>query len=96
MDYGSHLKKQHKNPSRRSSHYAKQSKFEGSNRQLRGKILKLLIASPGKARKFSAPTVGDLAKSLNISKQKIAPVVAQLCADGFVIQKKSKLFIANS
>ena len=46
MDYGAVLKKQEKNPSRKSKHYAKQSQFEGSNRQLRGKILRLLIQAP--------------------------------------------------
>ncbi len=40
MDYGSHLKAQHPNPSRRSKHHAKQSKFEGSLRQVRGAILR--------------------------------------------------------
>lgn len=42
MDYGSHIKKLHKNPARRSAHYAKQSKFEGSLREVRGAILKML------------------------------------------------------
>ena len=42
MDYGSHLKKLHKNPSRASAHYTKQSKFEGSLRQVRGAILREL------------------------------------------------------
>ena len=46
MDYGSHLKKLHKNPSRQSAHYAKQSKFEGSQRQVRGAILRVLHAGP--------------------------------------------------
>lgn len=46
MDYGSHIKSQHPNPSRRSKHHSKQSKFEGSSRQLRGKILKLLLKGP--------------------------------------------------
>jgi len=40
MDYGAHLKKTHPNPSRRSRHHVKQSKFEGSLRQVRGAILK--------------------------------------------------------
>lgn len=43
MDYGVYLKKNIPNPSRRSKHYTKQSKFEGSDRQIRGKIIKLLI-----------------------------------------------------
>ena len=43
MDYGSHLKKLLPNPSRRSAHHIKQSKFEGSNRQLRGRILRFIM-----------------------------------------------------
>lgn len=43
MDYGTMLKKQVGNPSQRSKHYTKQSKFEGSRRQLRGRVLKLLL-----------------------------------------------------
>ena len=43
MDYGVHLKAAHGNPSRKSSHYARQSRFEGSDRQMRGRILKVLV-----------------------------------------------------
>lgn len=46
MDYGTYLKATSGNASTRSKHYAKQSKFAGSRRQIRGKILKLLIAGP--------------------------------------------------
>lgn len=42
MDYGVFLKQQCKNPSRKSAHHAKQSKFEGSHRQIRGAILRAL------------------------------------------------------
>ncbi len=45
MDYGVMLKKTVVNPSRKSKHYAKQSKFEGSDRQIRGIILKILTKS---------------------------------------------------
>jgi len=43
MDYGVYLKKQLPNPSRRSKHHTIQSKFKGSERQIRGKIVKILI-----------------------------------------------------
>lgn len=43
MDYGSVLKKLVPNPSKKSKYYAKQSKFVGSVRQVRGEILRLLI-----------------------------------------------------
>lgn len=42
MDYGSHLKKLHKNPARKSKSYVRQSKFDGSVRQVRGAILRAI------------------------------------------------------
>jgi len=50
MDYGVHLKKLHANPSRKSKHHTKQSKFEGSDRQIRGVIIKLLTEHPSLER----------------------------------------------
>ncbi len=46
MDYGSYLKQQGKGSIARSKHYTKQSKFEGSPRQIRGRILRVLAARP--------------------------------------------------
>lgn len=43
MDYGAFLGKLPTNPNLKSKHYTKQSKFEGSLRQTRGKILKILL-----------------------------------------------------
>jgi len=42
MDYGTALKKTVQNPNRKSTSYARQSPFEGSDRRIRGLILKLL------------------------------------------------------
>lgn len=42
MDYGSHLKATVGNLNKASSHYAKQSKFHGSRRQVRGRVLRAL------------------------------------------------------
>lgn len=42
MDYGTHLKATVGNASRASKHYARQSEFHGSARQLRGHVLRLL------------------------------------------------------
>lgn len=44
MDYGVMLKQTVGNLSRKSSTYRKQSRFEGSDRQLRGRILDLLLS----------------------------------------------------
>lgn len=42
MDYGAMLKKLTPNPGRKSAHYTRQSPFEGSDRQVRGMILRML------------------------------------------------------
>lgn len=46
MDYGAHLKSTAGNHARRAKIYAKQSKFEGSVRQVRGKVLQVLRSGP--------------------------------------------------
>lgn len=46
MDYGSYLAKTVPNPNRQSKHYAKQSKFEGSLRQIRGQVVRELTKGP--------------------------------------------------
>jgi len=46
MDYGTFLKQTLSNPSRRSAHHVRQSRFEGSNRQLRARILRFIIRGP--------------------------------------------------
>lgn len=43
MDYGAMLKKESGNASRRSAHYKTQSRFQGSKRQLRGAVVRLLL-----------------------------------------------------
>ena len=46
MDYGAHLAVAVPNPNRRSKHYARQPQFEGSDRQIRGAIVRLLLEFP--------------------------------------------------
>ena len=43
MDYGAVLGRRIPNPNRRSTHYHRQPAFEGSDRQLRGRVLELLL-----------------------------------------------------
>lgn len=43
MDYGTYLVANTENPNKRSRHYVAQSKFEGSDRQIRGVLLKRYI-----------------------------------------------------
>lgn len=47
MDYGSMLKRAHDNPSRRSRHHTRQPVFQGSRRQLRAAVLRVVLDRPG-------------------------------------------------
>jgi len=42
MDYGAFIKKMYGNPNTRSRHHAKQSAFKGSDREIRGAIIRIL------------------------------------------------------
>lgn len=44
LDYGAYLKRSVPNPSRRSRGHARQSRFEGSHRQKRAELLRVLLA----------------------------------------------------
>ena len=58
LDYGAHLKKTVPNPSRRSKTYARQSKFEGSRRQKRAEVVRILLdAQAAGGMALSAPEV---------------------------------------
>lgn len=65
MDYGALLKRSHSNPSRRSSRHVKQSRFEGSNRQLRSLILRAVLESPGLAASDVASRLGADPEAVN-------------------------------
>lgn len=47
LDYGAHLKSVVANPSRRSAHHTRQSTFEGSRRQKRAELVRVVLAEPG-------------------------------------------------
>jgi A/G-specific adenine glycosylase len=87
MDYGVTLKKQFKNPSRNSTRYKKQVPFECSNRQLRGKIISLILTNP----EITEP---DLTQRLQADPQLIARNLQKLEAEGFFKRNQAKFVIA--
>ena len=78
MDYGSYLKSVNPNPSRASKHHVKQTKFEGSKRQLRGAVLKQLMNSPA--------TLAHL--ETNIPDERLQVVLEDLASEGLITQNK--------
>jgi A/G-specific adenine glycosylase len=79
MDYGVYLKQSLPNPSRKSKHHTKQSKFQGSDRQIRGAILRALLEH----KKLVFDQVLGLLKSTE--EQRIRDIIQTLVKDGLIV-----------
>jgi A/G-specific adenine glycosylase len=80
MDYGSYLKKEGKGSNSKSKHYIKQSKFKGSDREIRGQILKQLILK----KKLS---LVELKKVIKTEPARIVEQVDSLLIEGLIVKK---------
>jgi A/G-specific adenine glycosylase len=78
MDYGSYLGKTRENPNRRSRQYKKQSPFEGSVRQVRGKVLSYLVRNGN-------TLTSNIYSEIDLPQERIDPVLASLAAEGFIV-----------
>jgi len=87
MDYGVMLKKEYENPNRRSAHYQKQSPFHGSDRQVRGMLIKILTRQ-------SCVSEREIMEKLQISSDKLKNNLAQLLKEGFIKRRREKYTIA--
>lgn len=81
MDYGAHLKKLHKNPSRRSRHYTTQSKFEGSDRQIRGAIVRELTKNSQS---------GKALRQLSSDHKRVEAQIEKLIQEGLIQKRKRR------
>lgn len=81
IDYGVMLKKKFPRRNKKSAHYKKQSSFKGSNRELRGQMLKLLLKYAPPHRKISEKF---LSRTLNISLAKVRANLMQFKKEGLV------------
>ena len=87
MDYGVILKKEFHNViNHRSKHHAVQSKFEGSERQIRGMILRLLTQE-------KQVTFQVLCQLIDREPDRIERNLQALCKEGFVQQGNGKFFL---
>lgn len=74
MDYGAYLKKSGIKRNLQSKHYVKQSKFEGSKRQVRGEVLRQLSAKQQTLKQLS----------VNIPDKRLTSVVDDLLQEGLI------------
>jgi A/G-specific adenine glycosylase len=86
MDYGTMLKREHGNPNQRSAHYTRQSPFENSNRQVRGRIVKALVE--GKPL-----TAERIAQAIGMDAERVRTSLADLEKEGFIRKKGRSFFV---
>jgi A/G-specific adenine glycosylase len=80
MDYGSMLKKKVVNPNRRSAHYTRQSAFQGSDRRIRGIILRTIL------RKAST-TEEDLLKEIGAGQGRLTGILKKMGEEGLIKER---------
>jgi A/G-specific adenine glycosylase len=88
MDYGSALKNTVPNPNKRSAHYTRQSKFVGSDRQIRGMILRSLVTNPQQDEQ-------KLVRSISVSEDRAHKVIDRLAKEGFISRNGTTLMIGD-
>jgi A/G-specific adenine glycosylase len=86
FDYGACLKKTI-NPSRKSAHHVVQSKFKGSTRETRARILRVLLQGPHTEKKLCEL----LQKDIEVTRT----VLIQLEKEGLVHKKRNQYTIAE-
>jgi A/G-specific adenine glycosylase len=87
MDYGVMVKKESQNANKRSAHYQKQAPFEGSDRQIRGMILRALtMESPISQR--------EIVRRLGMDPERVKKNLIQLQKEGFLKERRNQFTIA--
>ncbi|MDA1334903.1 MAG: A/G-specific adenine glycosylase [bacterium] len=87
MDYGAMAMAKIPNPNRRSRHYQKQSRFEGSRRQVRAGIVKVLLASNGMSKRAIKARVK--------TKHDVEGILEDLKKEGFLQFKNNRYTVNN-
>lgn len=88
MDYGVMLKKTHPELNKKSAHYRKQSKFKGSNREIRGEILKILL-------KEKALKEMDIIQKIDKNPERVKKILNIMLKEGFIKQNDQKYIISG-
>lgn len=87
MDYGVFLKSHLTNPTRNSTTYAKQSRFEGSNRQVRGRIVRILLEG--------SQTMAGLVAGTGTTEEVVTKALETLIHDGIVACEGDRYMIVS-
>jgi A/G-specific adenine glycosylase len=86
MDVGPALKNTIPDPNKKSAHYTRQSKFVGSDREIRGMILRSLVTNPQQDEK-------ELVRSISVSWERVQKAIDRLADEGFISRNGTTLMI---
>lgn len=86
MDYGAALKRANRSITARSAHHVKQKPFKGSDREVRGAIIRILSSQP---RGLAGPSLRRFLQQHD--PQRIQRLVEKLLAEGLIEKKKGRL-----
>jgi A/G-specific adenine glycosylase len=86
MDYGTSLKRSVGSLSTRSAHYRRQGRFEGSDRQVRGAILRALVEK-------DRVSVRDIAAGTGFGAEAVKRNLGKLCEEGVIRKEGGYYFI---
>lgn len=79
MDYGAYLKKTTGNATKRSKTYSKQKAFKGSDRQVRGRIIRILLSQQ--------QTLEQLGESTGENRERLTGILGKMVQEGLVAQR---------
>ncbi|SRR5260221_8883067 len=88
MDYGVFLKSRKTNPSRKSAHYSKQSKFEGSDRQIRARIVKFITENEHVSH-------DQVLSMIDKDMSRVEKIIDKLVAEDFIKKSVNNVYSLN-
>lgn len=97
LDYGYHLKQTLPNPSRRSRSHVRQSRFEGSHRQKRAAVVRLLLDARATGEGLSPAEAASALTALetaagrdSVDEAYAREILAQLECEGFCHEQRGR------
>lgn len=98
LDYGATLKKSGANPTRASTSYARQSKFEGSRRQKRAELVRIALGAPKGIKRTKAKELLDAVEVAAgreaVDQELFDSMIDDLAREGFLTLKGSTISVA--
>lgn len=91
MDYGAHLGKTIPNPNKKSRHYTVQKKFKGSDREIRGKVLELLLNK----KKQSIEQLSIQLQEITSDRERVEKIIDQLDHEGFLTVNNGNVILRS-